>query len=159
MNVKNILPNAFLMAVVESVRSDGPEKTIRWIETIASKLGEKEGPGLEGDPRGGMNCLYICPFANVLQEFLDLYGEIPPEFTELIKCSDNPAVSNIFCIFHHNFRIKRGELAGKNVYHLASNANAERIAAYNDEAIVRAGVRKEEIDDLLEKVTCIFKFE
>ena len=159
MNVKNLLSSAFLMAVIESIRSDGSDKTVSWIKRIATNLGEIEGPGLEGDPRGEVNCLYICPFANPLQEFLDIYEEMPPEFEEIMSCHECKAVSNVFCIFHHSFRERRAELAGRKVIHLASNANALGKAAYNDDAILGAGLSRDEVDELLKKVTCIFKFE
>ena len=162
MDVKKQVSEAFLMAIIESVRRDGPEKTIEWIESVANNLGEKEGPGLEGDPRGGVNCLHICPFANVLQEFFNWYGGEPAEFAELLNsCRINKkfAASNVFCIFHHTFRVKRAELAGRRAFHLASNANAECKTAYNEKAIEKAGMTKEEIDEMLKKTVCIFQFE
>lgn len=162
MDVRKLVSEAFLMAIVESVRTAGLDKTIEWIVQVAKDVGEKEGPGLEGDPRGKINCLYICPFANILQEFLNSYGGTPSEFVEILeseKVREELAASNIFCIFHHTLRAKRAELAGRKALHLASNANAECRAAYNDEAIEAAGLTKEEIDDLLTKTVCLFQFD
>ena len=159
MNVKSLLSSAFLMAVIESVRSNGPENTASLINKIAISLGEIEGPSLEGDPKGDINCLYICPFANLLQEFLEMYKEIPPEFEDIRSYYECKAVSNFFCIFHHSFRERRAELAGRRVVHIASNANSEGKTAYNDDAISGAGLTKEKVDELLNRVTCIFKFE
>ncbi|MHC1594679.1 MAG: hypothetical protein ACXQT2_05160 [Methanotrichaceae archaeon] len=162
MDVRKIVSEAFLMAIIEGVRKDGPEKTLEWIEHVADSLGEKEGPGLEGDPRGSLNCLYICPFANALQEFQIKYGETPSEFMDILgsaDCSDTFAASNVFCIFHHTIRTKRAELAGRKVYHLASSANAERKTAYNEKAIEAVGLTKDAIDELMEKTVCVFKYE
>jgi len=162
MDIRKLVSEAFLMAIIESVRREGPEKAVEWIERVADDLGEKEGPGLEGDPRGGVNCLYICPFANMLQEFLNWYGGMPAEFAELLNCSQlnkKFAASNVFCIFHYTILAKRAELAGRNAVHLASNANAECKAAYNEDAIEKAGMTKEEIDEMLKKTVCIFQFE
>lgn len=162
MDVRKIVSEAFLMAIIEGVRRDGPEKTLEWIEHVADRLGEKEGPGLEGDPKGSLNCLHICPFANVLQEFLIKYGETPSEFMDVLNsadCNDTFAASNVFCIFHHTIRIKRAELAGRKVYHLASSANAEGRTAYNEKAIEAVGLTKDAIDELMEKTVCVFKYE
>ncbi len=162
MDVRKIVSEAFLMAIIEGVRKDGPEKTFEWIEHVADNLGEKEGPGLEGDPKGSLNCLHICPFANALQEFLIKYGETPPEFMALLDSADRDdtfAASNVFCIFHHTIRTKRAELAGRKVYHLASSANAERKTAYNEKAIEAANMTKADIDELMEKTVCVFKYE
>jgi len=162
MDVRKIVSEAFLMAIIEGVRRDGPEKTLEWIERVADSLGEKEGPGLEGDPKGSVNCLYICPFANALQEFLIKYGETPSEFMDILNSADRAdtfAASNIFCIFHHTIRTKRARLAGRNVYHLASSANAEGKTAYNEKAIETTGLTKDAIDELMEKTVCVFKYE
>ncbi|MHC1632123.1 MAG: hypothetical protein ACXQT4_07565 [Methanotrichaceae archaeon] len=162
MDIKKLVSEAFLMTIIDSVRRNGPEKTIEWIVHVANNLGEKEGPGLEGDPRGSINCMYICPFANILQEFLNKYGGMPPEFEELLSCNsieETLAASNVFCIFHHTLRAKRSELAGRKAIHLASNANAEGLIAYNDKAIEAVGLTKEEIDELITKTVCIFKYE
>jgi hypothetical protein len=162
MDVRKLISEAFLMAVIESVKREGTDKTIEWIKSVANDLGDKEGPGLEGDPRGNVNCLYICPFANMLQEFLNRYGGTPPEFMDLLNSdnvSGNFAASNIFCIFHHTLRSKRAELAGRKASHLASNANADCITAYNDKAIEAAGLTKDDIDELMTKTVCVFQFE
>jgi len=162
MDIKKLVSEAFLMAIVESVKRDGPEKTIELIENVAKYIGEKEGPGLEGDPKGSVNCMYICPFANILQEFLNKYGGMPPEFEELLEYSndrDDIAASNVFCLYHHSLRAKRAEMAGKKVSHLASNANAEAKTTYNDKAIEAANLSRENIDELITKTVCIFKYE
>lgn len=160
MDVKQILVTSFLLAIVESVRSQGPEKTIAWIEAIASTIGEREGAGLEGDPMGGVNVLHICPFFSVVQEFVEEFGEEPEEFRMLIEMRRSLAVSNIFCLFHHRLRARRAEMAGKSTaLHLASDANPSGEIVYNDEAIVNAGLEKAEVDEMMKKVACIFKFQ
>lgn len=160
MDVKQVLVTSFLLAIVESVRSQGPEKTIAWIEAIASALGEREGAGLEGDPMGGVNVLHICPFFSVVQEFVEEFGEEPEEFRKLIEMRRSLAVSNIFCLFHHQIRAKRAEMAGKKTaLHLASCANPAGSTVYNDDAIVNAGLGRAEVDEMMKKVSCIFKFQ
>jgi hypothetical protein len=160
MEVKKLLVDAFLLAIIEEVRKRGARNTIVWIETIAARLGEREGPGLEGDPMGGVNGLPICPFFNLVTEFTEKCGGEPPEFKELVDTSKNMAVSNIFCIFHHRLRAKRAEQAGKSqALHLASNANAQGETVYDEDAIVRAGLSKTEVDELMKKATCVFKFQ
>lgn len=160
MDVKQVLMTSFLLAIVESVRSQGPEKTIAWIEAIASALGEREGPGLEGDPMGGVNVLHICPFFSVVREFVEDFGEEPEEFRVLIEMRKSLAVSNIFCLFHHCLRAKRAEMAGKKTsLHLASDANPAGATVYNDDAIVNAGLGRAEVDEMMKKVACIFKFQ
>ncbi len=162
MDVVKLVSDAFLVAIIESVKRDDPDESIEWIESVAKNLGEREGPGLEGDPRGKVNCLHICPFANMLQKFTNEYGGMPEEFLELLnseRVQESFAASNIFCIFHHTLRAKRAELAGKEAFHLASDANVEGKAVYNQEAIEEAGLTKVEIDELLTKSVCIFRFK
>jgi hypothetical protein len=160
MDPKEVLVMSFLLAIVESVRSQGPEKTIAWIESIASTFGDLEGAGLEGDPMGGVNVLHICPFFSVVQEFVEEFGEEPEEFRVLIEMRKNLAVSNIFCLFHHRLRARRAEMAGKKTtLLLASDANPAGATVYNDDAIVSAGLGRAEVDEMMKKVACIFKFQ
>jgi hypothetical protein len=70
-----------------------------------------------------------------------------------------PAVASILCLLHNAYRKKRAEMAGFETLHLASKPSiSNNNLAYNEEAIKKAGTTKEEVDRILEKGACVFKF-
>ncbi|MCL7415488.1 MAG: hypothetical protein M8349_05435 [ANME-2 cluster archaeon] len=166
----SMLPQAFMIGITDLVNIIGPEKTVKWLIQIGRELAETQGPGLEGAPEGDLNYLPICPFSDELIHFIDMFGERPKEFqtiveyvkereaanTDKVEC---PAVASILCLMHHAYRVKRAEMAGYGTLHLACRSVVTGSKpAYNEEAIAKAGVTKEEVDKILEKGVCIFKF-
>lgn len=166
----NMLPQGFLIGIMDLVDQIGPKKTSEWLTGIGEKLGETQGPGLEGAPEGDLNYLPLCPFYDELIRFIDLFGDRPEEFKriteyvqeheasnkEKVEC---PAVANTLCLLHHGYRKKRAEMAGAETLHLACRCSVSEVpSAYNMEAIEKAGVTKEDVDRILEKGVCVFKF-
>ncbi len=70
-----------------------------------------------------------------------------------------PAMASILCLMHNAYRKKRAEMAGFETLHLASKPSiAGAKLVYNEEAMEKSGKTKEEIDRILEKGACVFKF-
>lgn len=166
----SMMPKAFLMGIVELVDMIGPEETNKWIVSIGKKMGEKEGPGLEGAREDGINFMPICPFANELISYVEMEGELPTQFMDIIKNTNKraaesnagwefPAISQIFCILHHSYRKHRAEMAGNTILHLGCKSPFSSTVAYNDKAIEKAGMSREDVDKVLEKSVCVFKVE
>lgn len=167
--LEKALPKTFLLGIVELVDLIGAEKTCEWLQIIGKQLAETEGAGFEGAREGDLNYLPICPFANELQEFIEMYGKRPEQFYEIInklsetkyqteKKAECPAIASILCIMHDSYRRRRAELAGKKVLHLACHSKVTSRLAYNENAIKAAGLTKSDVDKLLKKSTCIFKY-
>ncbi|NIA03135.1 MAG: hypothetical protein GWP12_01140 [Nitrospirae bacterium] len=166
----NMLPQGFLIGIVDLVNIIGPEKTSEWLIRIGKELGETQGPGFEGAPEGDLNYLPMCPFTDELVRFMDMFGDKPEEFKRVVEYIKEreasnkekvecPAVVNTLCLLHHGYRKKRAEMAGAETLHLASRCSIPEVAyAYNMEAIEKAGVTKEDVDKILEKGVCVFKF-
>jgi hypothetical protein len=167
----SMLPQALMIGIIEMVNKVGPEQTSKWLTYIGNEMALTQGPGLEGDPDDlDLNYLPLCPFANELLKFFDLFGERPEEFkkiteyvTEREAINKNkveyPAVSNILCLLHNAYRKKRALMAGYETLHLASCSPLPNVLpAYNEEAIKAAGISREQVDELLKKGVCIFKF-
>ncbi len=168
--LSSLMPKAFLMGIVELVDIIGPEKTDQWIMSIGKKLGEREGPGVEGARENSINYMPICPFANELIEFMEMNGERPPQFMDIIRHTNKlrkesdvgwefPAISNIFCIFHHSYRKHRAEMAGNKMLHLGCISPLTKTIVYNDKAIEKAGMSRDDVDKVLEKSVCVFKID
>ena len=168
--LSSLMPKAFLMGIVELVDIIGPEKTDQWIMSIGKKLGEREGPGVEGARENSINYMPICPFANELIEFMEMNGERPPQFMDIIRHTNKlrkgsdmgwefPAISNIFCIFHHSYRKHRAEMAGNEMLHLGCISPLTKMIVYNDKAIEKAGMSRDDVDKVLEKSVCVFKID
>ena len=168
--LSSLMPKAFFMGIVELVDMVGPEKTDRWILSIGEKLGEREGPGIEGARENSINYMPICPFANELIEFVEISGERPPQFMDIIKHTNKmreesgrgwefPAISNIFCILHNSYRKQRAEMAGSKMLHLGCRSPLTKTIVYNDKAIEKAGMSRDDVDKVLEKSVCVFKIE
>lgn len=168
--LSSMMPKAFLMGIVKLVDMIGPEETDKWIISIGKKLGDREGPGFEGAREDGINYMPICPFANELVEFVEIDGERPPQFMDIIKSTNKrreqsdrgwefPAISNIFCIFHHSYRKHRAEMAGNTMLHLGCKSPLSSMVAYNDKAIEKAGMSRDDVDKVLEKSICVFKVQ
>ncbi|MCK4928243.1 MAG: hypothetical protein KAR76_00760 [Methanosarcinales archaeon] len=166
----SMLPQAFMIGITDLVDMIGAEKTVKWLITIGRELGENQGPGLEGAPEGDLNYLPICPFADELVRFIDMFGERPEEYNTIVEyvkereAADKdkvecPAVASVLCLMHHAYRVKRAEMAGYSTLHLAcKSVVTDNKPVYNEEAIEKAGVTKEDVDKILEKGVCVFKF-
>jgi len=165
-----MLPQAFMVGITELVQMVGPEKTSILLAHIGKELAETQGAGLEGVPEDDLHYLPMCPFADEIIRFVDLFGEKPEEFKIIVEyvakkeAMDNdkvecPAMASILCLLHNAYRKKRAEMAGFETLHLASKPSISNTKlAYNEEAIKKAGKTKEEIDKILEKGACVFKF-
>ena len=166
----NMLPQGFLIGIMDLVNIMGPEKTSEWLTRIGEKLGETQGPGFEGAPEGDLNYLPMCPFTDELIRFIDMFGDRPEEFKRVVEYVKEreasnedkvecPAIVNTLCLLHHGYRKKRAEMAGAETLHLACRCSIPEVPpAYNMEAIEKAGVTKEDVDKILEKGVCVFKF-
>lgn len=166
----SMLPQAFMVGITELVKMVGPEKTCILLSRIGKGLAETQGQGLEGVPEDDLHYLPICPFADEIIRFVDLFGERPEEFKAIVKYVTEkeagnkdkvecPAMASILCLLHNAYRKKRAEMAGFETLHLASKLSiAGAKLAYNEEAIEKAGKTKQEVDRILEKGACVFKF-
>lgn len=165
-----MLPQAFMVSITELVNMLGPEKTCILLSRIGKGLAETQGAGLEGVPEDDLHYLPMCPFANEIIHFIDLFGERPEEFQTIVKYVTEkeymdedkvecPAMASILCLLHNAYRKKRADMAGFETLHLASKLSiAGGKLAYNEVAIEKAGTTKQEIDTILEKGACVFKF-
>ena len=165
--LENMLPQAFLLGVVKMVDKDGALETIRWLEEIGEELAILEGPGFEGARENDINYLPICPFGSEITEFLEIY-ESPTQFDDVVNtmyelknASDNPwdypALTHVLGILQHSYSKKRAELAGAKMYHLGSKSPTSDFIQFNEEAIEKAGVTKEEVRKLLDKSFYVYK--
>lgn len=169
--LKNILPKAFLFGIVEMVDISGVEKTYEWITTLGTKLAEIEGPGFEGAWEDDVNYLPICPFGNELIDFIHIHGsEIPSQFTELMNYvnrqkdeSDEPwnypALVSVLGILRHSYVTRRAEMAEAQVYNVGSKSVVNNIKVYNEEAIEKARMTKEQVSKILDRAFCVYKVE
>jgi len=166
----SMLPQAFMVSITELVKMVGPEKTCILLSRIGKGLAETQGAGLEGVPEDDLHYLPICPFADEIIRFVDLFGERPEEFQAIVKYVNEkeamdkdkvecPAMASILCLLHNAYRKKRAEMAGFETLHLASKLSIAGVRlAYNEEAMEKAGKTKEDVDRILEKGACVFKF-
>jgi hypothetical protein len=166
----SMLPQAFLIGITDLVNLIGAEKTVKWLIGIGKELGETQGSGLEGAPEGDLNYVPMCPFSDELIRYVDMFGERPEEFKTIVEYVNEreaankdkvecPAVSSVLCLLHHAYRVKRAEMAGQKTLHLACKSPlTDSNPAYNEEAIAEAGVTKEDVDKIMEKGCCVFKF-
>jgi hypothetical protein len=169
--LKNILPKAFLIGIVEMVDISGVEKTYEWIDTLGTKLAEIEGPGFEGAWEDDINYLPIYPFGNELIDFIHIYGgETPHQFTELTNYvkklkeeSDDPwnypAIISVLDVFQNSYVKRRAELAGARIYNVGSKSVIKNIKVYNEEAIEKARMTKEQVNKILDRAFCVNKVE
>jgi len=166
--LSSMLPKAFLIGIIELVDEAGPENTCRWMQAIGEKLGEGEGAGFEGAREDDINYMPLCPFANEVIEFVEMYGERPSQFMDIIRCANErrdksksgweyPAISNIFCMLHHSYRRKRAKMADADILHLGCKSPLTEITAYNEKAIEKAGMTRDDVDTILENSICVFK--
>lgn len=166
----SMMPQAFMVGIMELVNMIGAEKTCDWLIKIGEELAITQGPGFEGAPANDLNYLPMCPFSDELIRFIDMFGERPDEYKMIVDCITEretadkekvecPAVANTLCLLHHGYRSKRAKMAGAKTLHLACKCSIpDAPPVYNEEAIRKAEVTKEEVDKLLEKGVCIFKF-
>ncbi|WP_292486015.1 hypothetical protein [Methanohalobium sp.] len=170
--LENMLPKALLTGVLKMVDLDGPEKTLKWLEGIGKDLAEIEGAGFEGARDNNILYLPICPFGGELIEFIEIYGGQPAQFKQVIEVSDNkrdnsdnpwdfPALSNILGVLHYSYVKRRAEMAGFKIFNLGcrSPMKDSDYIAYNEQAIEKVNMTKEEVDKYLEKAYCVFKIE
>jgi hypothetical protein len=71
---------------------------------------------------------------------------------------DKPACGDIMCIMHYAYRRRRGELAGKKVFHLMARSHLTEDPIFNEDAIKAAGKTKKDIEDLMQESACIFAY-
>ncbi|WP_406656825.1 hypothetical protein V7O62_13305 [Methanolobus sp. ZRKC2] len=151
------------------VDRDGPLETIRWLQDIGEELAILEGPGFEGAREDNINYLPICPFGSEITEFLEIYKS-PTQFDDVInkmyelkKDSDNPwdypALIHVLGILQHSYSRKRAELAGAEIYNLGSKSQSGNLVKYNEEAIKKTGMTKEEVRKVLDKAFYVYKIE
>ncbi len=168
--LENMLPKAFLIGLVEMVDLVGPEKTYKWLEAIGEKMGEIEGPGFEGAREDEINYLPVCPFGNVVIDFIQIYGERPPQFIEIINYSNEmksksedgwkyPALTSVIGVMHFSYSRKRAELADSLLLNVGSKSPITNTIEYNDKAIEKAGMTREEVDSYLEKAYYVYKIK
>ncbi len=168
--LKNILPKAFLIGIVEMVNTAGVEKTCQWLYTIGYELAEIEGPGFEGAWEDDILYLPICPFSNELIDFNNIYGETPRQFNDLInhvnrkkeesdKAWNYPALSSVLGILHNSYSKRRAELAGSRMYNVGSKSVVNNVKVYNEEAIEKARMTKEQVSAILDHAFSVYKVE
>ncbi|ADI73069.1 conserved hypothetical protein [Methanohalobium evestigatum Z-7303] len=170
--LENMLPKALLTGVLKMVDLDGPEKTLKWLEDIGKDLAEIEGAGFEGGRDDNILYLPICPFGGELIEFIEIYGEQPAQFKQVIEVSDKkrdnsdnpwdyPALSNILGVLHYSYVKRRAEMAGFKIFNLGCRSPMKDYdyIAYNEQAIEKVNMTREEVDKYLEKAYCVFKIE
>ncbi len=168
--LKNILPKAFLIGIVEMVDISGVQKTHQWITSIGVKLADIEGPGFEGAWEDDINFLPICPFGNELIDFNNIYGETPSQFNALINFvnklkeeSDEPwnfpALSSVLGILQNSYSKRRAELADARIYNVGSKSVVNNVKVYNEEAIEKTRMTKEQVSELLDRSFCVYRVE
>lgn len=160
--VENMISKAFLLGIIEMVDKDGPEDTMSWLKKIGVKLAEIEGPGFEGAREGDINFIPVCPFSNVLLDFIQIYGERPSQFIELVAFSNRkmvededgwkyPALTSVTGILYHSYTRKRAELAGVELLNVGSKCPRTQNNVYNEKALEKAEMSKEEVNKYLER--------
>ncbi|TGC10564.1 hypothetical protein [Methanolobus halotolerans] len=165
--LENMFPQAFLVGVVKMVDKDGPLETIRWLQEIGEELATLEGPGFEGARENSINYLPICPFGSEITEFIEIYG-YPAEFNDIVNkmyelknASDKPwkypALTHVMGVLQHSYSTKRAALAGAELYNLGSKSPKGEFKQYNEEALEKAGMAKEVIEELLERSFYVYK--
>lgn len=168
--LKNILPTAFLMGIVELVDMEGAGKTYEWINSIGIKLAEIEGPGFEGARENGINYIPIYPFASELIDFINILGETPSQFNEIVSFGkklrdesenpwDYPAITNILGLLEHSYNKRRAEMAGAKIYNVGSKSPLDDSREYNVAAMKKAGMAQKEVDNFLDKAYWVYKIE
>ncbi|NPE27865.1 hypothetical protein HNV12_07810 [Methanococcoides sp. SA1] len=168
--VENMISKAFLLGIIEMVDKDGLEETTDWLQKIGIKLAEIEGPGFEGAREDDINYISLCPFSNILLDFIQIYGERPSQFTELVNLSNRkmsededgwkyPALTTVTGILYHSYTRKRAELAGVELLNVGAKCPRTHNNVYNEKAIERAGMNKEEVDKYLEKSYYVCKIQ
>jgi hypothetical protein len=169
--LENMLPRAFLVGITKMVDRAGPLETISWMRSIGEELAQIEGPGFEG-ARIDSDIVYlpIAPFGNEIAEFSKTYGENPAQFEEIINTmsklkseSDTPweypAMSHVLDVLQHSYNQKRAELAGTRYYNLGSKSPLGDVRQYNEEAIERSGLTKEDVSEILDKAFFVYVIE
>lgn len=153
---------AFIIGAIEVNNRMGGEALYDWLWAIGDRLGELEGGGIEGRKSGDLYYDPICPlkvqletehYFDILSKRGDSYLECPRE-----GGIDKPACGDIMCIMHYAYRRKRGELAGKKVFHLMARSHLTEDPIFNEDAIKAAGKTKKDIEDLMQESACIFAY-
>ncbi|MBN2109593.1 MAG: hypothetical protein JW705_00700 [Methanosarcinaceae archaeon] len=163
----NMLPHAFLVGVMKMVDKNGPLETIDWLQEIGEELATLEGPGFEGARENNINYLPVCPFGSEITEFLEIY-ESPAQFDDVVNAMyelknasenpwDYPALTHVLGILQHSYTRKRAELAGARIYNLGSKSPNSDFIQFNEEAIEKAGMAKEEVRSILDKAFYVYK--
>ncbi|MDK2833306.1 MAG: hypothetical protein PWP63_393 [Methanolobus sp.] len=169
--LENLLPRAFLTGIMKMVDMAGSLETIYWMQSIGKELADIEGPGFEG-ARADSDIVYlpISPFGNEVVEFSKIYEENPAQFNSVISTMSKlkgesdapwefPAMSHVLDVLQHSYNQKRAELAGTRLYNLGSKSPLGDVIQYNDEAIERAGLTKQDVAVMLEKAFFVYFIE
>ncbi|MCQ6962848.1 hypothetical protein [Methanolobus chelungpuianus] len=169
--LENMLPRAFLVGITKMVDREGPLETIYWMQSIGEELAILEGPGFEG-ARMDTDIVYLpkTPFGNEVVEFANIYKENPPQFMDIFSTmsklkseSDTPwefpAMSHVLDVLQHSYNQKRAELAGTRFYNLGSKSPLGDVIQYNDEAIERSGMAKQDVAMILERAFFVYFIE
>ncbi|RQD92548.1 hypothetical protein D5R95_00335 [Methanosalsum natronophilum] len=167
--LENMLPKAFLLGIVEVVNEVGPEKAHDWLVKIAQKIGESEGGGIEGAREGDLHYLPTSPCITDIREFIEIFGH-PDEFDQIVEHSNNlkdnstegwkyPALTDILGILHHWYNYKRAEMMGIRLLNVGTRCPLNEKYVYNEKAMQRANMTKEDVDKVLEKGYYVYKME
>lgn len=169
--LENMLPRAFMVGIMKMVDRAGPLDTIYWMQSIGKELAGIEGPGFEG-ARMDTDIVFlpISPFGNEVVEFSKMYEENPAQFDEIIRTMSQlksesdvpwefPAMSHVLDVLQHSYNQKRAELAGTRLYNLGSKSPLGNLIQYNDEAIERAGMAKQDVAMILERAFFVYYIE
>ncbi len=126
-----------------------------------SPLVELEGPGIR---YGDLIILKHCPSVPLFEDFKedgkfpDYWQDLPREFMEQFK---NEAILHPLCIVHQTFRdLLASQIPkGKGVVHsiaVACRSGAGKIV-YSEFGMMTSGVKKEELDKLINGFACAFQ--
>ncbi|MGM0771719.1 MAG: hypothetical protein ACQESU_08965 [Halobacteriota archaeon] len=168
--IENMISRIFLIGILKMVDKNGPQNALEWLREMGKELAEIEGPGFEGAREGDINYLPVCPFSNILLDFITIYGERPSQFIELVNLSNKqmmeaedgweyPALTTVTGILHHSYIRRRGELAGVELLNVGSRCPRTNNIVYNEKALQRANMTKDEVDKYLEKAYYVCKIK
>ncbi|UGV41739.1 hypothetical protein J7W08_05540 [Methanococcoides orientis] len=166
--IENMISRAFLIGIIKMVDKNGVQNALEWLREIGEELAEIEGPGFEGAREDDINYLPVCPFSNTLLDFIAIYGERPSQFVELVNLSNKqmreaedgweyPALTTVTGILHHSYIKRRGKLAGVELLNVGSRCPRTNNIVYNEKALEKANMTKEDVDKYLEKAYYVCK--
>lgn len=165
--IKVTIPSlSFIVGMGELNNLLGSESLDAWLKKIGERLAELEGKGIEGKKIDDIYYLPICPLASAYlyashHDELSQAGLFSADFGKLNheQKAEDAALGSLLCVMHHAYRMKRAELAGKRIFHLAARSHLTNEPVFNEKAIERCGKKKEEIEKILDIGVCVFKYE